>query len=113
MLESLLVILLKKIKEHYKELTPKLKQASKSILNNLNQIPFQNKNAIYFYCVSNYPTDLSEINMPDFKNSFFKGYSDHTIGLSACQYAISKGANFIEKHFTTNKALAIQKSSIH
>ena len=41
MLESLLVILLKKIREHYKELTPKLKQASKSILNNLNQIPFQ------------------------------------------------------------------------
>ena len=41
MLESLLVILLKKIKQHYKELTPKLKQASKSILKNLNQIPFQ------------------------------------------------------------------------
>ena len=41
MLESFLMILSKKIKQHYKELTPKLKQASKSILNNLNQIPFQ------------------------------------------------------------------------
>lgn len=80
---------------------------------NLNKMPFQNKNAIYFYCVSNYPTDLSEINMPDFKNSFFQGYSDHTIGLSACKYAISRGAKFIEKHFSTNKSYKVNTEQAH
>ena len=31
------------------------------------------------------------------------GYSDHTIGLTACVSAISLGANIIEKHFTDTK----------
>lgn len=79
----------------------------------LNNPPFQNKNAIYFYCVSNYPTDLSEINMPDFNQSFFQGYSDHTIGTSACQYAISRGAKYIEKHFSTNKAYKVATEQAH
>ena len=79
----------------------------------LNIIPFEKENAIYFYCVSNYPTDLSDINMPDFKKSFFQGYSDHTIGLSACQLAISRGAKFIEKHFSTNKAYKSNTEQAH
>ncbi len=79
----------------------------------LNKVPFNNENAIYFYCVSNYPADLSEINMPDFKNSIFKGYSDHTIGISACKFAISKGAQFIEKHFSTNNAYKVKTEQAH
>ena len=42
--------------------------------------------------------------MPDFTNSNIKGYSDHTIG-TAPVYAVSKGAEYIEKHFTCNKSL--------
>ena len=78
-----------------------------------NKVPFQNKNAVYFYCISNYPTDLSEIKMPDFNKSIYQGYSDHTIGISACQHAISKGAKFIEKHFSTNKAYKIATEQAH
>ena len=31
------------------------------------------------------------------------GYSDHTIGNSACKIAVTLGASVIEKHFTFNK----------
>ena len=33
---------------------------------------FKGSNIVYLYCVSKYPTALSEINMPDFDKSFFK-----------------------------------------
>ena len=77
-------------------------------------LPFKNKNVIYFYCVSKYPTNLKEINMPNFeKDKYISGYSDHTIGLSACIYAISKGAEYIEKHFSNNKSLGIETQMAH
>ena len=53
------------------------------------KIPFRNKNIKYLYCVSKYPASLSDIEMPDF-TSFFSGYSDHTIGISAVLLAISE-----------------------
>ena len=37
---------------------------------------------------------------PDFRNSIFKGFSDHTIGTSAAIYASAHGAQYLEKHFT-------------
>ena len=61
----------------------------------------------------NWMYTLSDIEMPDFNESFFKGYSDHTIGTSACIYAISKGAKYVEKHFTTNKATGSQTEMAH
>ena len=76
-------------------------------------LPFKNGNIIYLYCVSKYPTTLSEINMPDFTNSIFKGFSDHTIGISACIYAASRGAEFIEKHFSNNKSLGVDTQQAH
>ena len=30
------------------------------------KIPYKNKNIKYLYCVSKYPTPLSDIEMPDF-----------------------------------------------
>lgn len=55
----------------------------------------------YLFCISKYPTHLSDINFNkiDF-NSKYAGFSDHTIGLSASIAAMSRGANIIEKHFT-------------
>ena len=50
--------------------------------------------------------------MPDFNNSFFSGYSDHTIGISACLYAVSKGAKIIEKHFSNSKAMNIDINKV-
>ena len=79
----------------------------------LNQLPYQGDNIVYFYCVSKYPTPLQEISMPDFENSNIKGYSDHTIGNSACIYAVSRGAEYLEKHFTCNKSMNISTQQAH
>lgn len=77
-------------------------------------VPFEkNDNVQYLYCVAKYPTSLEEINMPDFNNSFFSGYSDHTVGVSACLFAVAKGARIIEKHFTNNKSIGISTQSAH
>lgn len=77
-------------------------------------LPFSNKNVIYFYCVSKYPTNLSDIEMPNFKkNKIIQGFSDHTIGIGACIYAVSRGAKFIEKHFSNNKSLATDTQMAH
>ena len=51
--------------------------------------------------------------MPDFENSFFTGYSDHTVGISACIYAVSKGATIIEKHFSNNKSMGVETQMAH
>ena len=77
-----------------------------------NGKPFkENKNILYLYCIAKYPTPL-EINMPDFKKSF-SGYSDHTIGISACLFAVSRGATILEKHFSNSKAMNIETSPGH
>lgn len=77
-------------------------------------LPFGKKNNLkYLYCVSNYPTNLKDIKMPDFDNSGFNGFSDHTIGIGASIYAVSKGAEYIEKHFTTNKSLNVSTELGH
>tara|TARA_X000000368_G_C22873738_1_gene642088 strand:+ start:39 stop:761 length:723 start_codon:yes stop_codon:yes gene_type:complete len=79
-----------------------------------NGKPFKdNSNIYYLYCVAKYPTALEQIKMPDFKNSFFSGYSDHTIGISACIYAVAKGAKILEKHFSNSKAMNVETQLGH
>ncbi len=78
-----------------------------------NNLPYKSNNIIYLYCVSKYPTPLTDIDMPDFNNSFFKGFSDHTIGLSACLFAISRGAEYIEKHYSNNKSMNVDTQLAH
>jgi len=77
------------------------------------KLPYENENISYLYCVSKYPTNLEEIDMPDFENSFFTGYSDHTVGISACLHAVSKGALYLEKHFSTNKQINVDTQQAH
>ena len=69
-------------------------------------MPFNEKNVRYMYCVSNYPTYWDQLtNFPNkFDGKPFYGFSDHSYGISACLLAISRGAQIIEKHFTLNKA---------
>ncbi len=76
-------------------------------------IPFKHENINYLYCISEYPTMLEKIKMPDFNKSFFNGYSDHTLGINACLYAASKGAKIIEKHFSPNKSLQNSTQKAH
>ena len=56
---------------------------------------------------------LSEIEMPDFKEDFFRGFSDHTIGISACIYAASRGAEYLEKHYSNNKSMNVDTQQAH
>ena len=78
-----------------------------------NGIPFKKNNIKYLYCVAKYPTQLYEIKMPDFDNSFFSGFSDHTVGIDACLFAVSKGAKILEKHFSNNKSLNVSTQAAH
>jgi len=60
----------------------------------------------YIYCRSKYPTypaDLREL-PPVFSASGYYGYSDHLHGIEACLLAVARGAQYIEKHFTLNRA---------
>ena len=103
-----------------KELCKKIIKTGKTTLVSLGMydlknkpLPFKEKNVTYFYCISKYPTPLKEIDMPNFDDSPFKGFSDHTIGISACLYAVSRGAEYIEKHFSNNKSLNVETQQAH
>lgn len=63
------------------------------------------------YCVSEYPTPLSHLELPrhwtDPGRAFwYHGFSDHTIGITASVVAMSFGAKIIEKHFTLDRGLS-------
>lgn len=63
-------------------------------------------NMRYLYCVSQYPTEYSSLQLPlDFGiSNYFYGFSDHTLGIEASLVAVARGAKVIEKHFTLSKA---------
>lgn len=69
---------------------------------------YNNKLAI-LHCVSSYPASHEEINLnriTTLKSRFpsaIIGFSDHSIGITACIGAVALGAKIIEKHFTLNK----------
>lgn len=65
---------------------------------------------ILLHCVSRYPTPIEEANLraiPFLASRFGVpvGYSDHTIGTTACIAAVALGASAIEKHFTFDKTI--------
>ncbi|MGK5091731.1 N-acetylneuraminate synthase family protein [Deltaproteobacteria bacterium TL4] len=60
------------------------------------------------HCVSSYPVPADQANLSAITTLKHElkcviGYSDHTIGIEASQYAVALGARIIEKHFTINK----------
>jgi sialic acid synthase SpsE len=63
------------------------------------------------HCVSEYPLKHKNANLYAIKvlKKVFPtheiGYSDHSIGNTACATAVVLGATAIEKHFTLNKNL--------
>jgi sialic acid synthase SpsE len=60
----------------------------------------------YIFCVSKYPAYPEDVAaMPArFSAGGFYGYSDHCHGIGACLLAVGRGAGYVEKHFTLNKA---------
>src|SRR5262245_165471 len=60
------------------------------------------------HCVAAYPTEASDANLRNLlwlKQRFGLpvGYSDHTLGIKACELAVAVGAVALEKHFTYRK----------
>ena len=104
-----------------KELCEKILSLNKKTIISLGMYDYEKKdlpygkkeNTYYLYCVANYPTKLEDIKMPDFDKSFFDGFSDHTVGIGACLYALSRGATIIEKHYSNNKSMNINISPGH
>ena len=63
---------------------------------------------VLLHCVSQYPAAIETANLrtiPYLKDEFGVpvGYSDHTLGTTACLAAVALGAVVIEKHFTLDK----------
>ncbi|MEQ9488826.1 MAG: N-acetylneuraminate synthase family protein [Alphaproteobacteria bacterium] len=63
---------------------------------------------VLMHCVSAYPTPPEEANLaniPMLAERFgaLIGYSDHTLGIKACELAVGYGAVVLEKHFTYRK----------
>jgi N-acetylneuraminate synthase/N,N'-diacetyllegionaminate synthase len=66
------------------------------------------KDVIFLHCVSVYPTPDDEAQLGRMvalarKTNAPVGYSDHTLGGTACIAAVALGACVIEKHFTIDK----------
>jgi N-acetylneuraminate synthase/N,N'-diacetyllegionaminate synthase len=71
-----------------------------------SEVPYRHANARYLYCVPKYPTPYEDLRLPkSFADSWYAGFSDHTIGIEACLVAVGRGARILEKHFTLNKGL--------
>jgi len=77
--------------------------------------PFDNPNILYFHCLPEYPHSYGRALefMPEKFEGKLLGYSDHSIGIDACKYAVIKGAMYIEKHFTTNHNLDCKTEGAH
>lgn len=81
-----------------------------------DEFPFgpANEYLHYIYCRSKYPSYPQDLK--DFPNKFsadaYYGYSDHCHGISAALLAISRGAQFIEKHFTLNKTSQVIRDHV-
>jgi N,N'-diacetyllegionaminate synthase len=69
------------------------------------------KNITVLHCHTDYPTQLSDVNLLAMKNmekkfSLDAGYSDHTVGNETAIAAVALGARVIEKHITLNKNMS-------
>ncbi len=62
------------------------------------------ENCIYLHCVVKYPALLEDVVIPDFSGGLFQGISDHSPGVTAALLAASRGARYLEKHFTIDHA---------
>jgi sialic acid synthase SpsE len=68
----------------------------------------------YIYCHSKYPAYPEDLaSFPEhFSDSGYYGFSDHLHGIEASLLAISRGAQYIEKHFTLNKTSTVIRDHI-
>jgi len=68
-----------------------------------------NEKLILLHAITSYPTHAEDVNLRAMQSMMCEfpripiGYSDHTIGTTACICAAAMGAKVIEKHFTYDK----------
>jgi len=79
-----------------------------TVIRNTSPELFQQDKVMLLHCVAAYPVPLGEANLlsiPFLRERFNLpvGYSDHTMGIKACEVAAVLGAKVIEKHFTFRK----------
>ena len=85
-----------------------IEKTKKFIFNIWKKSNFKRKLSI-LHCVSSYPVEKQNANLlaiKTLKKKFIScniGYSDHTVGITACIAAAALGAKIIEKHFTLDK----------
>jgi len=77
-------------------------------ISNIFKIFKNKKKVILMHCISNYPTKIEDSNLINIeylrkKFGVHVGYSNHVLGIKACEVAISLGARIVEFHFTDNK----------
>lgn len=69
------------------------------------------KNVVLLHCTTEYPTPTADVNLRAIETlgqafGLDVGYSDHTLGTAISLAAVARGAKFIEKHFTLDRALS-------
>lgn len=83
------------------------KQLQEYFFDKWKELGYQNPGLGLLHCVCSYPTPMEEasiIQIDKLKSlQVTPGYSDHTLGIKACELAVARGARIIEKHFTKNK----------
>lgn len=57
----------------------------------------------FLYCVSKYPTPLSELSLGSVDFTRYAGFSDHSLGIIAACASFVLGSIILEKHFTLDK----------
>ncbi|MBR52383.1 hypothetical protein CMK19_01270 [Candidatus Poribacteria bacterium] len=72
-----------------------------------DNLPFDNPNVLYFNCVSKYPTSILDQKQASHRSYEYPvvGVSDHSYGIANCLHHISRGALYVEKHFTLDKSM--------
>lgn len=70
-----------------------------------DRLPYDNNNCFYFNCISSYPTSILQEKKYLKYNKKIIGLSDHSYGIGNCLYEISRGAFYVEKHFTLSKSM--------
>lgn len=88
---------------------PVIISTGKNSTNDLLRTPFHYPSTSLLHCVSQYPCPDEQANLKritELKTAFDNlpiGYSDHTVGITACVAAAALGAEIIEKHLTFDK----------
>lgn len=103
------IALIKKCLENFKMVLISTGAAKWAEIKKITKLKNFKSKAIMMHCVSSYPCETKNINLPRIKAlqniSKIVGYSGHYFGIEDAIGAMSRGCTFIEKHFTINRKL--------